>query len=73
LTGYYTSKKAVNEAEPNAEIEPEMLIWGFLHMIEILLKYSDLSPEDLTEVMDSFVKYVIANPDEYQDRSNNEN
>jgi hypothetical protein len=55
------------------EIEPEMLIWGFLHMIEILLKYSDLNPEDLTEVMDSFVKYVIANPDEYQDRSNDEN
>jgi hypothetical protein len=54
------------------EIEPEMLIWGMLHMIEILLKYSDLNPEDLTEVMDSFVKYVVANPDQYTDRSNDE-
>jgi hypothetical protein len=54
------------------EIEPEMLIWGFLHMIEILLKYADLDPEDLTNVMDSFVKYVIENPDQYTDRSKNE-
>jgi hypothetical protein len=55
------------------EIEPEMLIWGFLHMIEILLKYADLDPEDLTNVMDSFVKYVIENPNEFKDRSNDEN
>jgi hypothetical protein len=55
------------------EIEPEMLIWGFLHMIEILLKYADLEPDDLTSVMDSFVKYVIENPDDFKDRSNNEN
>ena len=54
------------------EIEPEMLIWGFLHMIEILLKYAELDPEDLTNVMDSFVKYVIENPDQYRDRSNDE-
>ena len=54
------------------EIEPEMLIWGFLHMIEILLKYAELDPEDLTSVMDSFMKYVIENPDQYRDRSNDE-
>jgi hypothetical protein len=50
-----------------------MLIWGFLHMIEILLKYADLDPEDLTNVMDSFVKYVVENPNEFKDRSNDEN
>jgi hypothetical protein len=48
------------------------MIWGFLHMIEILLKFADLDSEDLTEVMDSFVKYVIENPDQYTDRSKNE-
>jgi len=68
----YLANEHLNTIMEDKEIEPEMLIWGFLHMIEILLKYSDLSPEELTEVMDSFVKYVIANPDEYQDRSNDE-
>ena len=68
----YLANEHLNTIMEEKEIEPEMLIWGFLHMIEILLKYSDLSPEDLTEVMDSFVKYVVANPDEYTDRSTNE-
>jgi len=68
----YLANEHLNTIMEDKEIEPEMLIWGMLHMIEILLKYSDLSPEDLTEVMDSFVKYVVANPDEYTDRSDNE-
>jgi hypothetical protein len=68
----YLANEHLNTIMEEKEIEPEMLIWGFLHMIEILLKYSDLSPEDLTEVMDSFVKYVVANPDEYTDRSTDE-
>jgi hypothetical protein len=68
----YLANEHLNTIMEEKEIEPEMLIWGFLHMIEILLKYSDLSPEDLTEVMDSFVKYVVANPDEYTDRSDDE-
>ena len=68
----YLANEHLNTIMEDKEIEPEMLIWGLLHMIEILLKYSDLSPEDLTEVMDSFVKYVVANPDEYTDRSNDE-
>ena len=68
----YLANEHLNTIMEEKEIEPEMLIWGFLHMIEILLKYSDLSPEDLTEVMDSFVKYVVANPDEYTDRNDDE-
>lgn len=68
----YLANEHLNTIMEDKEIEPEMLIWGLLHMIEILLKYSDLSPEDLTEVMDSFVKYVVANPDEYTDRSDDE-
>ena len=68
----YLANEHLNTIMEDKEIEPEMLIWGLLHMIEILLKYSDLSPEDLTEVMDSFVKYIVANPDEYTDRSDDE-
>lgn len=68
----YLANEHLNTIMEEKEIEPEMLIWGFLHMIEILLKYADLDPEDLTQVMDSFVKYVVANPDEYTDRSTNE-
>ena len=68
----YLANEHLNTIMEEKEIEPEMLIWGFLHMIEILLKYADLEPEDLTNVMDSFVKYVIENPDQYTDRNKNE-
>lgn len=47
--------------------EPELLIWGLLHMIEMLLKYNNLDPEDLTEVMESLIAHVKANPDKYGD------
>ena len=68
----YLANEHLNTIMEDKEIEPEMLRWGMLHMIEILLKYSDLNPEDLTEVMDSFVKYVVANPDQYTDRNKDE-
>lgn len=68
----YLANEHLNTIMKDKEIEPEMLIWGLLHMIEILLKYSDLDPEDLTQVMDSFVNYVIENPDQYKDRGSNE-
>ena len=69
----YLANEHLNSILKKKEIEPEMLVWGFMHMIEILLKYADLDPEDLTQVMDHFVKYVIENPDEYTDRSTDEN
>jgi hypothetical protein len=68
----HLANEHLNTIMKDKEIEPEMLIWGLLHMIEILLKYADLDTEDLTHVMDSFVKYVIENPDQYKDRGNDE-
>lgn len=69
----HLANEHLNTIMEEKQIEPEMLIWGFLHMIEILLKYADLEPEDLTSVMDSFIKYVIENPEQYSDRSKDEN
>ena len=51
LTGYYTSKKAVNEAEPDAEIEPELLFTldesEFKHLLktESQAHYASLLPQ----------------------------
>ena len=54
------------------DLEPEMLIWGMLHMIEILLKYCDLTPEDLSAVMDKFVQHIKDNPEMYGDKNEND-
>lgn len=37
------------------KLEPEMLLWGLLNIIEILVRYSELEPEDLTEMIDMFI------------------
>jgi len=68
----YLANEHLNSVMEDKEIEPEMLIWGFLHMIEILLKFAELDHEDLTETMESFINYVKQNPDQYRDRSNDE-
>lgn len=61
----HLANEHLNSMIRDHDLEPEMLIWGMLHMIEILLKFSDLDPEDLTDVMDRFVEYIKENPDKY--------
>lgn len=40
------------------DLEPDMLVWGLVHIIEVLLRFNDLSPNDLVEVMDKYVDYI---------------
>jgi hypothetical protein len=64
----YLANEHLNKMIKDQELEPEMLVWGLLHMIEILLKFAGLEPSDLVEVMDNFVQYVKENPDKYGDQ-----
>lgn len=64
-------KEHLANAELNAlikdqDMEPEMLVWGLMHVVEILLKFSELAPEDLTEIMDTFIAVVKENPDRFR-------
>jgi hypothetical protein len=59
----HLANEKLNEMIKEQELEPEMIVWGLMHMIEILLKYADLTPEDLSEVMDSFIEHVRSNPE----------
>jgi len=68
----YLANERLNSVMAEEEIEPEMLVWGFLHMIEILLKFAELDHDDLTETMESFINYVKQHPEKYVDRSNDE-
>lgn len=40
------------------DIEPEMIIWGLMKIIEILLAYTDQSVDDLTTTLDKFISYL---------------
>ena len=54
----HLANERLNSLIKDQGLEPEMLIWGMLHMIEILLEYADLDAEDLTAIMDKFVNYI---------------
>jgi hypothetical protein len=63
----YLANEHLNEMIKEQDLEPEMLVWGLLHMIEVLLKFAGLEPDQLVDVMDKFVEYVKENPDKYGD------
>ena len=54
----HLANERLNSLIKDQGLEPEMLIWGMLHMIEILLEYADLDAENLIAIMDKFVNYI---------------
>jgi len=40
------------------DIEPEMIIWGLMKVIEILLGFTEHSVDDLTKILDQFLDYI---------------
>jgi hypothetical protein len=52
----YLANEHLNQLITDQGLEPEMLVWGLLHMIEILLNVADLQPNDLVEIMEKFVQ-----------------
>ena len=46
----YLANEHLNKMISDQNLEPEMLVWGLLHMIEILLKFANLQPNDLTQI-----------------------
>jgi hypothetical protein len=52
----YLANEHLNKMISDQNLEPEMLVWGLLHMIEILLKFANLQPNDLVEIMEKFVQ-----------------
>ena len=54
----YLANEHLNTLIADQNIEPEMLVWGLLHMIEILLQFANLEPDDLIKVMEQYLDYV---------------
>jgi len=54
----YLANEHLNKLITDQGLEPEMLVWGLLHMIEILLNVAELEPTDLVEIMEKFVEQI---------------
>ncbi len=63
----YLANEHLNTLIADQDIEPEMLVWGLLHMIEVLLKFANLEPDDLIKVMEQYVDYVQNKGDQDND------
>ena len=40
------------------KLEPDMLVWGLLSVIEMVMKFAELDHNELTGAMDSFINFI---------------
>jgi hypothetical protein len=66
----HLANQYLNELIKDHDLEPEMLVWGLVHIIEVLIRFGDLNPEQLTDVMDNYIQFVKENPDNFGDDQN---
>jgi hypothetical protein len=52
----YLANEYLDRLLKEENLEPEMLIWGLVNIMEIVLKIADFSPDQLSEVITLFVK-----------------
>jgi len=52
----YLANKQLDDLIKEDDLEPEMLVWGLVNIIEILLKYSQLDPSELHSIIAKFIE-----------------
>jgi len=53
----HLANQQLNSVMTELNLEPEVIIWGMLNVIEILIRYAELEPEELTEMIDFFIQH----------------
>ena len=53
----HLANQQLNSVISELNLEPETLIWGMLNVIEILIRYAELEPEELVEMIDFFIQH----------------
>jgi hypothetical protein len=64
----HLANQHLNEIIKDNNLEPEMLVWGLVHIIEVLIRYADLVPEQLTSILDTYLEFIEGNPDNNGDQ-----
>jgi hypothetical protein len=52
----YLANKQLDDLIKEDDLEPEMLLWGLVNIVEILLKYSQLDPSELHAIIAKFIE-----------------
>ena len=52
----YLANEHLDQLMKEDELDPEMLVWGLVNIIEIMLKFTEMTPDQLTQVLSVFVK-----------------
>jgi hypothetical protein len=54
----HLANEHLNTLIKDHDLEPEMLVWGLVHIVEVLLRFNDLTPTDLVDVMEKYVDFI---------------
>jgi hypothetical protein len=52
----YLANQTLDQLVKEENLEPEMLIWGMVNIIEILLRFAEIDSDELSEMISLFVK-----------------
>lgn len=52
----YLANQTLDHLVKEEDLEPEMLIWGMVNIIEILLRFAEIDADELSEMISLFVK-----------------
>jgi hypothetical protein len=52
----YLANEHLDQLVKDDGLEPEMLVWGLVNVVEILLKFANIDAEQLSEMIEQFVK-----------------
>lgn len=63
----YLANEHLNQLIVDQDLEPEMLVWGLLHMINILLNLSRLKPDELVNLMEQYIERLKSEGDQNND------
>jgi hypothetical protein len=45
------------------DLDPEMLIWGMVHILELAMKIAEIQPEQLANMLDEYIDWKEKNGD----------
>jgi len=65
----HLANQHLNEIIKDNDLEPEMLVWGLVHIIEVLIRFADLVPEQLTSILDNYLEFIQENPNNNGDQN----
>lgn len=60
----YLANEKIHTMMSDNDLEPEMLVWGLVQMVEVLVRYAELDHDKLMALCEGLLEYIKKTRDE---------